>query len=257
MQHDNQLTWSSVKKYVGTTLGFLVLFIICSGTLQAASFDCSKATSNSEFAICGDDELSVLDVLLDEAYQLARSSSNLDSQTEWLAQRDACDDRLCLRNEMGIRIAELLHLAASPQNSLDGVEVEVIELAEDGVFLRCRENYQGTDEIVYSELLFSREEGGPTFQETNILPDNRFSESVWGWYDWTATGNAGGLHFAPNPNKALLRRTYNVSEPYITALEYGEVFSWRKRQFENDKLYFVVVNFPGAIVPQCYSAVGR
>ena len=257
MQHGNQLNWSGLNKSMRMILGFLVLFLICSGTLQAASFDCSKATSNAELAICGDDELGALDVLLDEAYQLARSSPNLDPQTDWLVQRDACTERLCLRNEMGVRIAELLHLAASPQNSLDGVEVEVIELEEEGVFLRCRENYQGTDEVVYSELLFSREEGGPTFQETNILPGNRFSESVWGWYDWTATGNAGGLHFASNPNNALLRRTYDVSASYVAALEDGAVFSWRKRQFEDDKLYFVAVNFSGGIVPQCYNAVGR
>ena len=223
----------------------------------AASFDCDRASTETEIAICSDPELSALDVLLSEAFELARNNPNLDSQSAWLAERDECADHMCLRNEIGIRIAELLRLAASSQNSLDGVEVEVIELEEDGIFLRCRENYQGTDEVVYSELLFSQEEGGPTFQETNILPDNRFSESVWGWYDWTATGNAGGLHFAPNPNNALLRRTYDVSASYVAALENGAVFSWRKRQFEDDKLYFVAVNFSGDIVPQCYSAVGR
>jgi uncharacterized protein YecT (DUF1311 family) len=221
------------------------------------SFDCSGALTDVEERICSDRDLSALDVLLSEAFELARNNPNLDSQRDWLAERDNCADELCLRNEIGSRVAELLHLAASPQNSLDGVEVEVMTLEEDGVFLRCRENYQGTDEVVYSELLFSREEGGPTFQETNILPDNRFSESVWGWYDWTATGNAGGLNFESNPNNVLLRRTYDVSASYVAALESGAVFSWRKRQFEDDKLYFVAVNFSGGIVPQCYSAVGR
>lgn len=42
---------------------------------KAASFDCNKATTETEIAICADPELSALDELMAEAYALAKAAN--------------------------------------------------------------------------------------------------------------------------------------------------------------------------------------
>lgn len=55
----------------------------------AASFDCSKATTEIEIAICGDPELSALDELLGQLWKkLDPSVSLVAEQKAWLSQRD-------------------------------------------------------------------------------------------------------------------------------------------------------------------------
>lgn len=244
-------------KLFAVCLSFVAAIIVYSTPLKAASFDCSKADTPTELAICNDQELGTLDVLLNEAYQLAQTSPHLDSQAEWLVARDLCTDDVCLRDRMGERIAQLLHLSASSDNVIDELIVETREFGPDDIFLRCRQNYQGGDEIVYSEILFSFEKNGPTFRETNILPESRYSESVWGWYNWTAAGNAGGLQFAPEGNFSILRRGYEVSESYVEALSAGVTYSWSKRQADANKVYFIVNYFEGDIVADCIQSVPR
>jgi uncharacterized protein YecT (DUF1311 family) len=101
-------------------------FFVSAG--QAASFDCSKASTSYEKAICDDPELSKLDEQMAEAYAAARDRVSgegreaiLSSQREWLnfAER-ACspdaapregaydeDGLFCLRNRLGNRIDDL------------------------------------------------------------------------------------------------------------------------------------------------------
>lgn len=52
---------------------------------QAASFDCDKAESIFEYAICHDDELSFLDERLSEAYKTARTKVSTEAAAEILA----------------------------------------------------------------------------------------------------------------------------------------------------------------------------
>jgi uncharacterized protein len=44
--------------------------------LHAASFDCNKATTETEIAICGDPQLSALDELMGVAYKQALRSND-------------------------------------------------------------------------------------------------------------------------------------------------------------------------------------
>lgn len=80
----------------------------------AASFDCGKATTSTEKAICADAVLSRLDEQLDDAYRVAqkRASSRAalrDAQRRWLAtRRDVCRDSTCLRAAYQARIGALL-----------------------------------------------------------------------------------------------------------------------------------------------------
>jgi len=82
------------------------------------SFDCQKATTAVEHAICNDPQLAALDGELDAAYQEARSILNndekrvlRDAQRAWLKVRDACEADtwpvLCVKTTVMERLEEL------------------------------------------------------------------------------------------------------------------------------------------------------
>ena len=80
----------------------------------AASFDCTKATSNVEQLICKDAELSTLDEHLAQHYAAARQvladagACLQTQQRSWLqAARSACKDAACLKQVYLERLAEL------------------------------------------------------------------------------------------------------------------------------------------------------
>ena len=96
----------------------LILSLVLSTCLlatnaYAASFDCSKASSNTEAMICADAQLSDLDSKLSAAYINAlKGSSNgatlKDEQRKWLRYiRAKCSDADCLKKAYRERIAVL------------------------------------------------------------------------------------------------------------------------------------------------------
>jgi len=106
---------------------FLLTF---AGNLHAASFDCSKATSEVEKIICGDDELSKLDQALNKAYLQALKRTDMkkrtiENQRLWLKnERNACKDAECLKKAYQTRITELKPCRTIPRisaNSAHGV----------------------------------------------------------------------------------------------------------------------------------------
>ena len=87
------------------------------------SFDCAKAKSNSERAICSDEELARLDRELAAIYQSALKAGTVDkrSQFAWIRRRDAeCIGKLrsCLQTRMQERIAELRRGASRNEQPL-------------------------------------------------------------------------------------------------------------------------------------------
>lgn len=84
-------------------------------TAQAASFDCTRARSADERAICGnrvledrDVELSVLYGLITKLVPMGSRDSIRREQTQWLSQRGRCGaDIPCLRRTYDRRIAAL------------------------------------------------------------------------------------------------------------------------------------------------------
>ena len=76
------------------------------------SFDCAKASSFAEKAICSNDDLAQLDVRMSKAYkaQLA-ATSNITSakaaQRAWVKKREACGSVACIRTLYATRIPEL------------------------------------------------------------------------------------------------------------------------------------------------------
>ena len=97
------------------------IFFVISTENQAAGFDCKKASTLVENAICSDSELSDLDESMTAAYRdaLANSDSSENiksSQRNWLKKRNTCKDATCLKNSYTQRINALNNLAGSPSN---------------------------------------------------------------------------------------------------------------------------------------------
>jgi uncharacterized protein len=88
---------------------WLILFGLLTGQAHAASFDCAKAATPDEHAVCSDPQLSQLDELVAKAYAEAKAATPGDQSVVaaargFLKDRRACDaDRSCLlANYVGI-----------------------------------------------------------------------------------------------------------------------------------------------------------
>lgn len=100
------------------------------------SFDCAKATTLVENAICQDLELGALDGTLAEQYQAVWRATSGESarqalkksQRAWLAKRNQCKDRSCL--------------VSAYRERLDALDVTVADPESKG-FSRCRLEVRG------------------------------------------------------------------------------------------------------------------
>jgi uncharacterized protein len=102
------LLW--VKCYARSMI--VLLWLIFTSGVQAASFDCTKASTNVEKMICNDANLSTLDENMAAAYsRVLMKYSNFvgikQQQRDWISQRNQCKEITCLTNEYNKRIAEL------------------------------------------------------------------------------------------------------------------------------------------------------
>ena len=78
----------------------------------AAGFDCAKAATPAEKAICADHALGELDEKLAAAFRFALANASdkdavKNAQKAWLKRRDACADAACLRQAYDARLDEL------------------------------------------------------------------------------------------------------------------------------------------------------
>lgn len=97
-----------MKKTLLTVLGWLML----SFAAQAASFDCTKATSKVEKLICSHSELTKLDEDMGRVYGEVRKKTPDEmllnrQQREWLKWRNRCQDAVCLDERYRQRIVAL------------------------------------------------------------------------------------------------------------------------------------------------------
>jgi len=91
---------------------FVVLPLCIVINVQAASFDCDKATTKVEKMICADAELSKLDEELAAVYKTAlqnaqQTSSIQQVQKQWLKGRNGCADAACVKQAYEARLKEL------------------------------------------------------------------------------------------------------------------------------------------------------
>lgn len=80
----------------------IVISFLCCSSSNAASFDCTKAKSQSEKLICDDPQLSALDDDLSLLYKKARSVTNdkdafnTQNKTEWSNREKDCKNKTCM-----------------------------------------------------------------------------------------------------------------------------------------------------------------
>jgi uncharacterized protein YecT (DUF1311 family) len=99
---------------------------------QAASFDCAKATSVTEKAICSDGKLSQLDSDLSVAWKNASDvaidpAAMKSSQLQWIKLRDACGaDTSCLSGRYNERLAALVSAQSAVEADQAGNRLEAL-----------------------------------------------------------------------------------------------------------------------------------
>ena len=96
----------NMKKYALVTISLSIL----STSTMAASFNCGKASTKIEYAICNDTKLSEKDSEMGVAYrEVAKHTGIKQSQRNWISQRNKnCGDNTdCLYSETEKRISDL------------------------------------------------------------------------------------------------------------------------------------------------------
>jgi len=231
----------------------LLLSVGFSNLAKAASFDCSKATTETEIAICSDPELSALDDLLGIAWEKSKIKVPVEDQKQWMEVRDLCKDKECLREEIGIRIGTLLAISDGLEQRITQTPFRYIK-AKD-VFVRCRKNYQGSNVLKYVEILFSFEKDGPTFKETNISLDDAFSESIWDWLIWNVAGSDNQI-IQNKGGQSILKRGFAVTREYVQGLKFGRTWSWIIFEDPSKGSSFTSFRFDTVEVEECLSYLG-
>lgn len=149
------------------------LAILFSLTLPGAAFsaqpsyDCAKAQSQAEEAVCGSETLAALDRELARLYELARKDSQLTAersrelkatQRGWIKGRDECwkaDDSLepCVATEYVLRIHELResYAAARPKEG-GGISIGPLAYSCGGLDAGLSVGFVNTAETQYSSL---------------------------------------------------------------------------------------------------------
>ena len=102
-----------MKRIVGALVALSAALLPQLG--QAASFDCAKAATFVEKAICSRASLSRLDDALADNYRAMRAANIGDgarrhlqsTQKQWLAERNRCTDERCVENAYRQRIDEV------------------------------------------------------------------------------------------------------------------------------------------------------
>lgn len=93
----------------------LAVGFLGAGAASAASFDCNRARTATEHAICSDRWLNDQDVRMSQLYDIVRRlvpmgtrGAIMDEQARWLRERNRCGaDRRCIAAAYARRIGQL------------------------------------------------------------------------------------------------------------------------------------------------------
>lgn len=148
---------------------FFTVLIFCSQEAQAASFDCQKAATLLEKAICADGELSKLDEQMGACYKSKRAAAKDTKkinaeQKVWIKKRNACKDNVdCLKKSYLEYLAQYKCEASAPVASKSEKAPEPEEQAGPA-------NYQARKEFL-QKLGVLNEECEDSFKEGSF-PEN-------------------------------------------------------------------------------------
>ena len=138
----------------------------------AASFNCAKASTANEIAICSDDELSTLDETLAAVYKQARSSVSdakrlKGEQVNWIKSLGTCDGNVdCLLSAYRNRILVLDYLDGQVAVTVDPLQDQFAQLNEREEILALRENALTTELRALNSAIEAFEEEKLAFEET-------------------------------------------------------------------------------------------
>lgn len=179
-------TLAAVPALLATGLLISVASTAPHSAARAASFNCNQAAAPSEFAICGDPQLSQLDSAIGAAYaqRLAQDPSVRQIQRGWLKARNAgCGkDRTCLRLLMtdelgwlrsGLRLSPALprYVGACSLTTVTQVTTRLDGIAGSGSDVR---EANGAAEVSYDQIPASdaSRRGDPALVCLVSLPSN-------------------------------------------------------------------------------------
>jgi len=172
----------------------LVAVVLAATGAQAASFDCKKARSEDEKAICANPELSKLDEDLAAAFKSTLALMSGDAkriaifrkdQAAWVKERDRCGGTAsCLKNEYARRIRwlsspahqyagewraskakitfhvnssdGLIYVMLVPDKTKSNDQQDMIFMSNNGKFSPAKQNKTGEDQIIITSIQFSR-----------------------------------------------------------------------------------------------------
>ena len=172
----------------------LVAVVLAATGAQAASFDCKKARSEDEKAICANPELSKLDEDLAAAFKSTLALMSGDAkriaifrkdQAAWVKERDRCGGTAsCLKNEYVRRIRwlsspahqyagewraskakitfhvnssdGLIYVMLVPDKTKSNDQQDMIFMSNNGKFSPAKQNKTGEDQIIITSIQFSR-----------------------------------------------------------------------------------------------------
>ena len=139
-------------------LGLALLLSVGVGSVgQAASFDCSKATTETEIAICADPELSALDELMGVAYLAymptgAENASVKELMAAWQKSRNRCGtNAICLAVSYkawlhALKQNDIVETLAAPSWNYGGFCAFMLETGETEATYVCFDDiYEMTD----------------------------------------------------------------------------------------------------------------
>ncbi len=108
--------YSSIKMLLTLTALVAAPLLLSTVFAGAQSFNCAKAGTKAEFAICNNEDLLSLDEQLAAAFHIQRSKLPSSSdrqkasqiQSKWLKKRNSCNlDWQCLQAHYNARIVEI------------------------------------------------------------------------------------------------------------------------------------------------------
>lgn len=191
----------------------VLLTATASHSFAGPSFDCAKASTVSEYTICGDAGLSDLDVELAAAYKRALAASSdpaflKSRQKAWVSQREQCGSTDCIRSLYIQRLSELEASMDAQSGSGQSVSSGSLELSDTFVVA----NALPPDDFLSlrtepSAKSGSRIEKMPNGTVLKII--QRRGDGWWlvqnlssGQQGWAKSGNGQKNWIVPNPAAA-------------------------------------------------------
>ena len=185
---------------------FFSFFILLSipTFLSAASFNCAKAASKNEKAICSNPELSNLDMVLAAIYKETRSTISdakrlKKEQINWIKSLGTCDGNVdCLISAYKNRMLVLDYLDGQITVLIDPLQERIAQLNEREEILLQRENAFTTELRALNSEIERFEEEKLAYNRSKNVPENAEQSSQVIQKPNTSTSSAGASCFDYN-----------------------------------------------------------